>query len=497
MAITIEAEPYDFTPAYNQCKFIVDSTNVNKPGFKYIFEVFESGTATKIATYKALPSYGTGYGEVDLSKLLSNQVSFDFQPDALTFYDASNCYYKYDVKIGEEYILEEDYTAALQDDGNGNVLITTVAAAHPFVIGDQINIIQDDGGVANPGVEGLHTVLDVPNANELVINALFADVTDVNENGTIRYANNEKDVNLNIVNTLNKFVFNGAEPWRLFPGYTPVAFELSPANLGRMLTTQPFEFTCTKGQFLFLNHELTGFVTSMLFTNSNGSQFIRVVNNSTNKIAGVPCGPGNLGTLTYISGPDASLIPNDTITSYTIQIFTGVPAVASSAIYTIKLDYRKQIDEHQIMFVDRLGSISSFAFQLRSYTRVGIKRETYNKDVQGYIDAGQWTYDSYEQGLVNINTQLTKTLDLNTNFMTESMSDYFLEMLSSPATWILPVSYGQVEIDGECVTVATNYDDLQSCNVLATDFEMVKQRNQNLIRHSIQVRFSNNDVVNG
>ena len=497
MAITIEAEPYDFTPAYNECKFIVDSTNVNLPGFKYIFEVFQSGTATKIATYKVLPSYGTGYGEVDLSKLLSNQVSFDFQPDSLTFYNASNCYYKYDVKIGEEFILEEDYTAALQDDGNGNVLITT-AAAHPFVIGDQINVIQDDGGVANPGVEGLHTVLDNPSANEIVINALFANVTDVDINGTIRYANNEKDINLNIVNTLNKFVFNGAFRWEKFLAYSPATYEITAATPGgQMLTSQPFQFTCTKGQWLFLNHELTGLVTSMMFTNSNGSQFIRVVNNLTNKIAGVPCGPANLGTLTYLSGPDASLIPNDTITSYTIQIFTGSPAVAASAIYTINLDYRKQIDEHQIMFVDRLGSISSFAFQLRSYTKVGIKRETYNQDVQGYIDAGQWTYNSYEQGLVNINTQLTKTLDLNTNFMNEAMSDYFLEMLSSPATWIAPVSYGQIEVGGECVTVATQDGNLQSCNVLATDFEMVKQRNKNLIRHSVQVRFSNNDVVNG
>lgn len=497
MAITIEAEPYDFTPAYNECKFIVDSTNVNLPGFKYIFEVFQSGTATKIATYKVLPSYGTGYGEVDLSKLLSNQVSFDFQPDSLTFYNASNCYYKYDVKIGEEFILEEDYTAALQDDGNGNVLITTTAA-HPFVVGDQINVIQDDGGVANPGVEGLHTVLDNPSANEIVINALFANVTDVDINGTIRYANNEKDITLDIVNTLNKFVFNGAVSWQYFPTYNPALYEItsSPPG-GYMLTSQPFEFTCTKGQLLWLNHELTGFVTTMVFTNSNGSQFFRVVNNNTNKIAGVPCGPANLGTLTYLSGPDATLIPNDTITFYTIQIFTGSPAVAASAIYTIKLDYRKQIDEHQIMFLDRLGSISSFAFQLRSYTKVGIKRETFNKDVQGYIDAGQWTYDSYEQGLVNINTQLTKTLDLNTNFMTEAMSDYFLEMLSSPATWIAHVSYGQTEIDGECVTIATQDGNLQSCNILATSFDMVKQKNQNLIRHSVQVRFSNNDVVNG
>lgn len=93
MATTIIAQPQDFTPAYNECKFIVDSTNVNNDGFRYIFEVFEAGTATRIGYYKALPTYGTGYGEQDLSKLLSNMVTFDFDPTVTTFYDAVNSYY--------------------------------------------------------------------------------------------------------------------------------------------------------------------------------------------------------------------------------------------------------------------------------------------------------------------------------------------------------------------------------------------------------------------
>ena len=65
MATTIIAQPQDFTPAYNECKFIIDSTNKNKSGFRYIFEVFNSVTNDRIGYYKALPTYGTGYGEQD------------------------------------------------------------------------------------------------------------------------------------------------------------------------------------------------------------------------------------------------------------------------------------------------------------------------------------------------------------------------------------------------------------------------------------------------
>jgi hypothetical protein len=58
MGQTTIAAPQVITPAYNPVKFIVDSTNKNLTGFRYIFDVYESGTSTKIAEYKVLPTYG-------------------------------------------------------------------------------------------------------------------------------------------------------------------------------------------------------------------------------------------------------------------------------------------------------------------------------------------------------------------------------------------------------------------------------------------------------
>ena len=77
MSQTTIASPQVFSPAYNPLKFIIDSTNKNNTGFKYIFSVYESGTSNKIGEYKMLPTYGDGYGEIDLSKLLQSQVTWD------------------------------------------------------------------------------------------------------------------------------------------------------------------------------------------------------------------------------------------------------------------------------------------------------------------------------------------------------------------------------------------------------------------------------------
>jgi hypothetical protein len=482
MATTIIAQPQDFTPAYNECKFIVDSTNVNNDGFRYIFEVFEAGTATRIGYYKALPTYGTGYGEQDLSKLLSNMVTFDFNPTITTFYDAANSYYNYDVKVGEEYIYELNYTASLVDNG-GSVRIT---ATHAFQVGDQVNINQVDGGVANPGVEGLHTVIAITGTTNFTINALWADVTDATINGAVKYADNRKTITLDIVSTLDKHVFNGVQPWLDMPNWDETDYELDGVTK-EWLTNQPQTFSCTPSQDLWLNlrGDGVGINKRVYFENDNGDVFYKAIAGG-DYIKGVAVGPNNFGSLTVVSGT-APLIKSDT-KNYQVWYSDGAFNPVQSLAYEIKIDRRPVITQYNILFLDRMGSWSSFAFQLKTYEKLNIKRETYNKDVPGYVTGTEWKYKSYEQGSVNYNTQVSKTIDLNTNWMTEAQAYYFQELVTSPQTYIVPVTFVSCEyVLGEYI----------SCNVMNNSFDIDTVRNKHLIRQQLQVRLSNNDIING
>jgi hypothetical protein len=500
MATTIIAQPQDFTPAYNECKFIIDSTNKNKSGFRYIFEVFDSVTNGRIGYYKALPTFGTGYGEQDLSKLLSNSVSFDFNPSITTFYDAENSYFGYDVKFGEEYIFDLSYTASLTDNA-GNVRIT---ATHPFVIGDQINIVQGAGGaVANPGVEGLHTVIAITSTTDFTINALWSGVTDATIDGVVEYADKRKTINLNITNTLEKFVFNGVYPWLEFPYWDEDTYNTDGVTK-EWLTDQPTSFSSTPGQDLWLNIKDRGTVTGgnkrAYFENDNGDVFYKNLS-SNDYIKGVAVGPNNYGSLTVVSGT-APLVKNDT-TSYEVWYSDGVFNPVKSVKYKVNIDRRMLISESHIVFLDRLGSWSSFAFQLKAYEKGNITRETYNQDVPGAVIGGEWGYKSYEQGTVNINTEVTKLYDLSTNFMTEAEGEYFQQLLTSPQTYIKNVLYhitedGAVLFDENgCVIHVPESTEYVSCNVTTNTFEVFKQRNKNLIKQSIQVRIGNNDTING
>lgn len=499
MAISFIAEPQDFTPAYNEVKFIVDSTNKNLDGFRYIFEVYQSGTSTRIGYYKALPTYGTGYGEQDISKLLSNLVSFDLNPSVTTFYDAANSYYKYDIKIGEEYIFTLSYTSSLSDD-SGYVEITPTAA-HPFVVGDQLNIIQADGGIANPGVEGLHTVIAVNGTTSFTINALWSEVTDATVNGSIKYADNRKDINLELLTTVNKYVFNGAMPWIDMPFYDETDYNLTTSDK-LWLTNQPESFHCTLTQDLWLNLKDVGVVLNerVYFENDNGDIFYKSIAGSQ-YLKGVAVGPNNFGTLTLASGT-AGLIKAST-TYYDVWYSDGAFNSQKSIKYRIILDERVQISETHILFLDRMGSWSSFAFQLKAYEKGQVKRESYNKDVKGYVTGGQWKYQTYEQGMINYSTQVSKTYDLNTNWMTENEGTYFQELTTSPQTYLRNVIYRISEdplnrYDEEgCQIRIPEFTEYVSCNVLTNSFEVYKQRNNNLIKQSIQVRLSNNDIING
>jgi len=200
----------------------------------------------------------------------------------------------------------------------------------------------------------------------------------------------------------------------------------------------------------------------------------------------VAVGPNNFGSLTVVSGT-GPLIKNDT-KIYQVWYSDGAFNPVQSLSYEIKIDRRPVITQYNILFLDRMGSWSSFAFQLKTYEKLAIKRETYNKDVPGFVSGAEWQYKSYEQGTVNFNTQVSKTIDLNTNWMTEAQAYYFQELVTSPQTYIAPVTFVNCEyVLGEYI----------SCNVMNNSFDIDTVRNKHLIRQQLQVRLSNNDMING
>jgi hypothetical protein len=470
MAITTINEPYNITPAYNPIKFLYNSTNKNNLGFKYIFDVYESGTLNKIAEYRVFPRYSDGYGEIDLSKLLQNKVTFDFDPALSESDPATNSYYKYDLKVGEEYVVTYTYTANLVNNG-GNIQITPTTA-HTFQVGDQIVLF---AGVANSAVNGLWTVIAISGTTNFTINALFSNVNNPTDNGTVNYADNRKTITRDIETALDKYVFNGALPWSEFRYYDENNYLMLGG--GYLLTNIPSRyFRVTPEQDLYVNilnnFDTTGF---MVFGNSDGDIFAKPITDNA-LITQVGVGLNNYGTLTPLVGTLPLIKP--TTTSYSF-VYTDASYNDLSQIYRIDLDTRCKIEDFELVFLDRLGSFGSFAFQLRAYEQGKVNKDVYKQDVQGYTDSGKWTYDSHEYGSRVINPTVEKTYQLNTNWLTVEMDKYYQELISSPQVYI--------KIDGQ----------YYACIVQETAFEVSRQKNKNLIMRSVNVMLANQDAING
>lgn len=469
------ATPQLFSPAYNPLKFIVDSTNKNKSGFRYIFDIYESGTSNKIAEYKVLPIYGTGYGEQDLSKLIQNKVSWDLDTMSTNSIAAPNSYYVYDVKVGEEYVAEYSYTSSLSNNG-GNVQINVT---NTFAIGDQVIITQVDGGLANPQLEGLHTVISATGST-VVVNVAWSTITNATIDGVVKYADNRKVITRDITEFNEYIGFNGAFRWTDWAIYDQDNYILDDASK-LWLTNQPTTFHMTPGQDSWLNLRKPKTNQRVYFETSLGGSFSKTLTQNE-EIVQVAVGPNNNG-----------LFPTDGIEWYDFYFGNSATLPLQDSVkYRVYIDRRTLLDQYHVLFLDRMGSYSSFAFQLKSYERGDVTREVFNRKVEGYVNASDnWTYSTEDFGFNQINVNVSKNLDLNSDWMTEDMAAYFEDLMTSPQTFIKKVSY----ICGDDLIV--NETTYQPVILNTNSFEVYKQRNKNLIRQNINVRFANQDKVNG
>ena len=471
---TIIAQPQQLMPAYNPIKYIIDNTNKNEPGFRYIFSIYPAAgshtSATLVAQYRVLPVFSTGYGEQDISRLMQSLVTYNETGiDGGVPYNSSESWYQYDIDLGYEYIDNIEYTNDIGPDGLNTLIEYT---AHGFIVGDQIVITQADGGVANPALEGLHTVITVDNANQFTVNVLWSTITDDTINGNVTYADLRKTQVLDDEAIVDQEVFNGA--------YNN--------NINTYNEAVPFN----SGDYLGLANPSGYLMTSNLPTNVSaapsafyGAQFyynlrvygaynyeIEWYDMDGNLLDTYPFNPANDGIYAVFVGPTAAVTVD-----YYVSIFSDGPT--ANSFYYFKYDNRCTINDQQLIYLDRMGSWQSFAFQLRTYEKGQISREQYNQHIDGQVVSAEWVGVDLQKGFRTYNTNVTKTFDLNTNWMSQYDATRFQELLTSPQVYYFSNDY-------YC-----------ACIVDSSSFEVFSQKNKKLIKQSVTIRLAQQDPING
>ena len=411
-----------------------------------------------------LPVFGTGYGEQDISRLMQSLVTWKF-----TSGQVNESWYQYDVDLGYEYIDNIEYTNDIGPDGLNTLIEYT---AHGFIVGDQVSITQADGGVANPALEGLHTVITVDNANQFTVNVLWSTITDDTINGIVTYADLRKTQVLNDALITNKEVFNGAYSLGIYAqGSFPSANYLGTTNPSYALTslTNP-NTSSTAAAFVadsyFVYYIMCRVYSGVVYTINYYNTANDVLFASYNQF------PAN-GLYNFNIDPDVYADQD-----FYIEI---VGDNGSAFRYYFQYDNRCLINYDVLYYLDRMGSWQHFAFQLKTYEKGQITREMYNQHIDGFVASSQWEYSSEAMGNRTYNTNVSYSLDLNTNWMDQFNADRFQELLTSPQVFY------QNPVSGL----------YYACTVEATSFENFSQKNKKLIKHSVTIKLANQVPING
>jgi hypothetical protein len=341
--------------------------------------------------------------------------------------------------------------------------------------------IEIDVLTGNTWSDGLHIVLG-NSGNDLLVLGEYGGDTGTTA-GTVYYANRTKTTNTGQTLT-DLYTFNGVRSFGDFINYSDLTYIIPDSGVStarKLLTDMPNEFYCTPEQDLWLNifsDETNVNTLRVRVQNSNGDIFSTVVwNNSPadDNVTQFAIGPNNFSGETVVSGTQP-LIKSGT-THYDFRIINATNDTLSQT-YRVYIDRRCKIEDYEIIFLDRMGSMVSYAFQLRAKETGTIERKNYNKFL-GTIGSNGWSYKTTDAGQTNYNINFNKELELNTNWMTDEMSVYFEQLLTSPYTLLK-------DVDGNYYPVI----------VQDNGFEVERQKNKNLIRKSIRVRYANQQNIN-
>lgn len=479
MAIINIQAPQILTPARNQMMWVFNSTNQNKSGFRYIFTIYDKNNnlVARLPVAKE-PEYGYGYA--DISSIINDNLLYDIDTAGIAS-SIPNSIYEYKLNISETYLYSWDFIDNVFQSGNVGFYGTTQPQ---FVVGDTIEVYQDEP-FTNSSYQGQANVISVTYSAPywyVVINKPFGSNTPL-EPGTIYYANRKKITNVGPTYS-GYYAFNGRKTHAGFLDYTSGDYIISAAatsSTDLLLTDLPDNFYMTPDQDMWVNMfrgTESSTAIAVRFETSDGDilQYNNIWTSSYGVRGGqLAVGPGNAPTLLVISG--AGPLIKSTTEYYDLFLVNSSNWQVSKK-YRVNIDRRCKIEDYEILFMDKMGSFVSYAFQLRSKETFNVERKEYNQFL-GRIETNGWGYRTQDAGSTIYSVNSTTELELNTNWMTDEMSVYFRQLIESPVTLLK-------DTNGKYYPVI----------VQDAGGETTRQKNKQLIRKTIKVRFANNEGSN-
>lgn len=349
MAITVTKEPFNYSPAYNEQVFEFE-TNSNEANFRFYIEMKLEGDLMTAPI--RLPKRPNSMKAIlDVKEIVATYVKNEFlQNGGSARMKLNTSFLEYEIEIGEEYsggwqYDDYEFNSNIASVFNGYTkLVSTLD--HSFVVGDQIEVVQSDGGVLKPAVSGLHTVVEIPNSKQIVLNIPWVG-SGIAIAGVASYADGRKTVVKNLASK-TKTVFNGAYDVRDYQrNYDGADFATSPrrwsASVEGFRVLPNFDFRLN-----IFNWGLSAF--NLNVTTDDG--FVGVITNN-----------GTASDQFFISD-DMDMYSSNNRSKLILPTTKEITVKAGTLSREFKflVNHTCPVDRLDLLFVDRFGSWMPFYF---------------------------------------------------------------------------------------------------------------------------------------
>ena len=188
----------------------------------------------------------------------------------------------------------------------------------------------------------------------------------------------------------------------------------------------------------------------------------------------IPAGPANLNlvlnaNLNVISQNQGNIIPSTTA-YYIIKTFGTGSAESIPVRFNIDTSCSKY-ESKRIYFLNKLGVYDAFTFDLLSRENNSIERKKYRRNVGGF-SGSSYVYTDLQRSNIIYDTQVSETMILNSNWITEAESAWLEELISSPITYMETAS------------------GIEVVNIVDTAYEVKKTVNDKLFNLQITIEKS-------
>lgn len=475
--ITIVDKPDKYHSGYNPVIFRMDSNNKNRGGFKYLVDIYNEDD-TLFRRLAITPDIrDNNRGRLDISRILQDRLDYTLPFGETDGINSVNHYYKYKVKFGEKSVYEFKPTSITATSTYIRFSRDVILPVIQFVVGDLIRVnIDSNPSITNNQRLALNRVWRVSNVSTYSVEVEADGISLLGTSGitpitgNVRYSNNRFIETPNLLTVDDLVAVNTSLPHL---EYIDTLGSLEDYDLGlggqaKLLTSAPKRLVLGYNQPFYLSL-LNSVGRRVYFVNDLGHKFYRDI--SLNDVTTLNIGTDVQDLLT----PDDPLYPDlilDKVKSYDVYE-TDALASYESEILTVVLDKRCTINDNYIVFLDRLGSFGSFAFQLKETRRISTSKEDYSSTS---VIVSPTVYDSQ---IKVATSQNTVSYTLNTNWLTEDMNRYFEELLTSR---VLYLNLG----NGDVYPVTVN----------TGSFNTLTEQNRRLFRRTIEVEISNKENIN-